>query len=214
MIAGFDPKSYLVYDQIAGRGFGPTGWGMLAATAAHLQTLRTYADRDYSDIGRKNIFVGAIPLPPSETKKTKEIVVDKTPEITPNVNVPKYVHLNHVDPREQSAYFNNRIYKNDDIKVMVKPKADVFTIIDDETKFRFFNAKLMRVEPRDIYFQVKDSVYLMHIGQSLSEAMARPLAIDLEILEEEGLFDSAWAEKELAAEKSGGVTKKKSKFGR
>jgi hypothetical protein len=204
MIPGFDPKSYLVYDQVAGRGFGPTGWGTLAATVMHLQATRTYADRDYADIGRKNIFVGAIPLPPEKEKKGL---------LKPNVDVPKYVHLIHLAPKEQTAYLHNRVYKKDDIKVMVQPKADVFTIIDDETGFRFFNAKLMKVESREIYFQVKDNVYQMHIGQSLSEAMARPLAIDLELLEVEGLFDSAWAERELAAEKNGPTTKK-GRFGR
>jgi hypothetical protein len=216
---GIDPR-VLLYDQVLIRnGFAPAGWGLLAATVMNQQLMPVPAYRDYEKIGDKNIFVGAIPVAtyiPSVTKDKGPL----PPPPEPSVNVPKYIYLIHTEPNKEEAYLHNRVYKKPfDTKVSAKASSgyDTFRIIDDDTGHVFFKAKVLRVESREVWIQIVNHVYKLHVGQSLADAIefneVREFRADLIDL---GLYDEAWAAKELESEKKDnkGKTSKKTKGGR
>jgi hypothetical protein len=197
LLPGVDPR-YLVYDGVAGRaGIGPAGWGILASAVSVQQSVPVVEGRDYARIADKNIFVGAIPLPPPP-KKTAEVVEKKTPETPPPPEfTPKFVYLTHTLPETQEFYFRNRIYEGPEIHLYAKKKGwDVFRIADEFGNYTFFKAKVLKVELRQVYFQVKRDVYKIHIGENLADAMESPIDEFWLDLEDRGLFDREWADAE------------------
>ncbi len=171
-------------------------------------------DRSYARIADKNIFVGAVPAPPiykpkPKPKEKKEDPVE-TPPPSPDVNVPAYIRLTMTVPDRQEAFLRNLIYNTREIRLIAKERSGFqeFRIIDADTDHVFFKAKVLRVDARDVHFQVFDNVYTIHIGQTLAEAMLEPLSLDrLDDLDLER--DRDWGKKEAEA-----AEKKKKSSGR
>lgn len=167
-------------------------------------------DRNYASIADKNIFVGAVPKAPTYVKpkpKPKDKVEIAEVEVQPDVNVPAFVRLTQTVPDQQEAFLRNLIYNTREIRLIAKPRSGFqeFRIIDADTDYVFFKAKVLRVDIRDVYFQVFDDVYGVHIGQSLGEAMLAPLSLErLDDLDLERDRDWGKKEKEDAAKKKKG----------
>ena len=207
---GIDP-AYLILDGIAAQtGVTPLGWGLLASTVMLKQAMPMPADRDYADIALKNIFVGAIPAPPPDKSPGSMSTGPKAPD----EDVPKYIRLVTTVPGQKTAFLRNLIYKTREMKLIAKPRSgyEIFRVTDEDGEYVFFKAKVLRVDSRDVYYQVKNQVYGIHIGQSLAEAMEYPLSIDqMDDLELNDVYDRDWAKEEMGEEN--GKTNKKRKGG-
>jgi hypothetical protein len=149
----------------------------------------TPEDRSYAKIADKNIFVGMIPYVP----KPPEFVKD----IRPDVNLPAYIRLTTTIPDKQEAYLRNVFHNPRETRISAKPNSGFqeFRIIDPQTDYIFFKGKVLKVEGREVYFQVLDDVYAIHVGQNLADAMQFPLSIErLDDLDLER--DREWGKKE------------------
>jgi hypothetical protein len=207
---GLEPK-YLLCDFLPARS-GVPSWGLIASALAFKQVkdaMPAPVYRDYADIARKNIFVGAVTIkPPAPPTVAKEA----TGPAPPPEKVPAYVRLIQTVPDLQEAYLFNRVYKSREIKVIARQRSgyEFFRITDENGEYVFFQAKALRVGPRDMYFQVKNMVYALHLGQTLDEAMRFPLTI--EEMDEMDLFDfydAAWAKEQMGNEKTKTSSKNK-----
>jgi hypothetical protein len=199
----------LVVDHIAGRSmFAPMGWGLVGNRLAVSQATPTPANRRYADIGKKNIFVGAIPL-----EKSAPVIVKKKEEKQPPGNIPRYIRLVHTVPTSQEAYLINLFYRNEELKLSANPKTgyQVRRISDDNGDFVFCFMKVLRVDTGIVYFQVKDEVYAIELGQTLDDALQEPLT-EAEMVGIGLNWDAAWAETQMGT-KGGTTPKKKGKGG-
>ena len=218
---GINPM-LLITDEIAGTSLG-INFGMVAAALQLKQTLPTLPEsRDYALIGDKNIFVGAIPYEPrplAKKEKEPDVEIAKGPE-APEENTPAYVYLTQTDPDQQTAYLRNRIYGGAERKLVVnRPGYEEFQVTDEVGSYVFFRGKILKVELRQIYFQVRNQVFTVQIGQSLAEARDYSFNRSWIDLEDEGLYDKLFEEKEMGKDKKdnkGKSTKKgsSSKTGR
>ncbi len=196
---GVDPK-YRVYDYIAGRsGLAPMGWGIIGSMVAVKKASPMPDNRKYADIARKNIFVGYIPgLGPEDSK-------DKYPG-----NIPEYIKLVQTVPTSKEAYLLNLFSRIEEMKVSADPKTGFQErrIQDDKREYVFFDMKVLRVDSGMVYFQVRNQVYSITLGQSLADAVQYPLSIermdDLDID-----WDREWAEKHMKGEDKSAKQKKK-----
>jgi len=135
--------------------------------------------------------------------------------------VPAYVRLTQTVPDQQEAYLRNLVYRTRETKLIAKAQSgyDQFKISDEFGQHVFLTAKVLRVDPRDVYFQVTNRVFKLHIGQSVREAMETGelknyLKADLQDL---GLFDEEFAklhESDGKSKTNTGTKKKGSKSGR
>ena len=126
--------------------------------------------RRYSDIARKNIFTG--PLPPVAQK-------GPSPEIAEfDESIPGFVLLDHTEPTSQEAFLITRVFRMPETRLRAKKGSgyDTFRIMNEDRTKVLVKARVMRVDQRDVYFQVKDDVYGVHIGHSIADAMRRPLS--------------------------------------
>ncbi|MSQ94603.1 MAG: hypothetical protein EXR98_08605 [Gemmataceae bacterium] len=170
-------------------------------------------NRNYATIADRNIFVGAVPgkivkAPPVKSTQTKVI---PPPLIEYEVFVPAFVRLTQTVPSQQEAFLRNLVYNTREIRVRVKPGFQEFRIVEADTDYFFFKAKVLRIDARDMHFQVFDDVYTVHIGQSLGEAMREPLSLDrLDDLDLER--DRDWGKKEIQERDKEEPSKKKGKM--
>ncbi len=208
---GFSPAPLAIDLLITSRlGYAPIDFGMIGAVLQLKQTLpQLPADRDYADIARKNIFVGAIPIPPKVIVKIKENeppppvpVVEAGPE-PPEDNIPSFVYLTQTIPSEQTAYLRNRIYRTPEMKLVAKAQSgyDTFRITDDTGDYVYFRAKVLKVELRQVFLQIKNQVYSVQIGQSLAEMKELSFNLTRIELEDLGLYDREFAAKEMEKDK-------------
>jgi hypothetical protein len=196
----------LIVDHIAGRSMlAPMGWGLIGNGLAISQATPMPANRRYADVAKKNIFVGAIPIYKTgggggvfEKKKTP--IAEKP---SPG-NIPSYIRLVHTIPTHKEAYLINLFYRNEEFKLSAKPNSgyDVKRISDDNGNYIFCFLKVLRVDTGVVYFQVKDAVFAIELGQTLDDAMQE--ALDDDELEKLGIA----ADPAFAKDK-GGATKKK-----
>jgi hypothetical protein len=121
--------------------------------------------RSYRDIARKNIFQGAPTVEKQEFYATGD-----------DIEVTRYTYLTDItlsDWRSEAWIFmrtNNR-----KTRLRVSPGFNSFLIKDDHDEVHV-NGKVVKIDSRDIYFQVGSSYYAIHVGQSFAEAMRRRLA--------------------------------------
>ena len=74
--------------------------------------------------------------------------------------------------------------------------------------------KVLRIDPRDVFFQVGDDVFAMHIGDTVAEAMKKPLDVEeVEALELTALIDADFAKETAGTGKWNGGPGKSSKKG-
>ena len=205
---GLDSK-YRVYDYIAGRtGLAPMGWGAIGSMLAVKQSTPMPLDRKYSDIARKNVFVGYIPLPTPNKKGSQ--FGDGYPG-----DIPRFIRLVHTVPTQKEAYLLNLFSRKQELKLSADPKTgyDTRKIFDEDGDYVFFNMKVLRVDSGVVYFQVQNQVYAITLGQTLADAILEPLTIErLDDLDIE--YDRAWAKKQMnSEEKSQKAPTKKKKGG-
>jgi len=140
----------------------PAGWAMLLRGQALL--LPPMPDRRYADLARVNPFVGG--RLPEEKEKKRDT---RPPDNRSNV------HLALTDHAGQKAILLAASkYKGESaIKLTTTAGHNEFEVWDGKGLLK---ARVLRVDPRDVYVQVGKAIYAFHVGQNLAEAMQRPLA--------------------------------------
>lgn len=184
----------------------------------------TPADRLYAKIPKRDIFVGALPAEivyETEKNNGKPVVIVKKPVVPPEPEetTPAYVFLTHTSPDEQIAYMRNRVYQpvgSQEIKLDARKGSgyDTFKVTDEVGSFLFFRAKLLRVEQRQVYIQIKDQVFTVGIGKSLGDMQRYGYNKSVIDLDDEGLIDLEFMKVEMAKDKQDNKGKAPVKKGR
>jgi hypothetical protein len=198
-----DDVRLIALETAAGLRGAPLGWAAapfrVAQIAIKAQVKEEQLARNYEAIAGKNVFIGAI-----------EIFEE---EYDPGLDMREFVHLTHLDPTNKEAFLRNRLTGPGEIRLRAIPRSgyDTFRIMDEEFERVQVHGKVLRIDQRDLYFQVSDFVYAFHIGQTLKEAMRWPLSLDqMDTLELTALFDDSFAEvSAVPASKKGGPAKGK-----
>jgi hypothetical protein len=127
--------------------------------------------RNYADIAKKNIFIGPVPVPPPAKVPSMEITAEE--EL-----IAEHVRLDLCDPTSQEAYLRTLIFQMRPTKLRSKAGTgyDTFRIMNEERTKVLVKARVLRIDQREVYFQVREDVYGIHIGQTIAEAMRRPLS--------------------------------------
>ena len=163
--------------------------------------------RIYADISKRNIFAGAIPPEPKKpTPPPVKPIVKEEPKPQSPGPIPAFIRLTHIIPSDKEAYFLNLFYEKDEKKISSKNNSghDTFLIASKDRTYTFFLAKVLHIEHRDVFFQVRDKAYRWHLGDTLQQAYgedgANFLSLDtLDTLDVE--LDYAWAKKETEKDK-------------
>jgi hypothetical protein len=133
----------------AGTPMGPLGPGVLAQPV-----------RQYNAIVAKNIFLGDL----SPERRGEDVAVTR------------FVHLTDVTrtDRRWEAFLYDRT-SNRKTRLRAEPGFDSFKITtgDGETVVR---GKVLQIDTRDVVFTADNKHYKLHVGQSLEEAMRRPIS--------------------------------------
>jgi hypothetical protein len=112
----------------------------------------------------------------------------------------------------------NILHKSAPLRLRSTPRSgyDTFSIRNEDRSKVLLKGKVLRIDPRDIYFQKGEDVYRFHFGQSLADAIGRPLSkTELKDLELVSLIDPEFAREEMeASKKAESKTKTTSKKGR
>jgi hypothetical protein len=182
-------------ETIAGLRRAPIGMALApwlaAKTAVRQQVAGEQLARNYSDIPLKNPFLGA-PLIFEE-------------DDSDDLDMREFIYLNHTNPGTKEAYLLNRVVKSRETRLRAVPGSgyDTFRVMNESGTKQLVRGKVLRVDQRDVYFQVEDYIFGLHIGQSLADAMKRPLtegqAEDLELT---ALFDAEFAQESVAPGKA------------
>lgn len=163
--------------------------------------------RQYADLKHRNLFVGKSPPEPPQMAEKEE---------DPGPPVPEHVRLVSTNVLAREAHLRNLLasVRTPEIRVRSIPRSgyDTFRIMDEDYSRVLVKAKVLRVDHRDVYFQVSDWIYAIHVGQTVADAMRSPLSdervVDLGL---EKLFDPNWGKEE---QKKKAPAPKKSKGGR
>jgi hypothetical protein len=214
---GVDARGAL-FDSVASHYSMPVaGLGQMFATAYFMQTKPVETSRRYADMTKRNIFVGLTPK--IEIVKEKVEIDTTTPPPRSPGPIPRYVRLVGIETTKGEAHYLNLFYKKDERKISEKENSgyNTFLIAADDLSYTFFLGKVLKVDNRDVFFQVKDKVYRWHLGDSLESAYGEDgvnfLTRDyLDVVDVEP--DFAWGRKELEKEKAKDVPKKKFGKGR
>jgi hypothetical protein len=171
-------------------GLAIGSWAVARVAVKNLVASEEMLARNYNDIPNRNIFSGPQPPPPVEIEEEK---VDE-------LDVPSHVYLVHTHASANEAFLRNNIYRAAEIKL--RPKSggyQIFQIFNEDRDLVLIRAKALRVDQRDMYFQVGEEIYGIHLGQSLKQAMRRPLSSDqVEELQLTNLYDEDFAQEDTA----------------
>lgn len=187
----------LMLDSLAALRRAPVGlammpWGVSMVTTHALVPSEDQWTRDYTDIAKRNLFVGGVAI--FREKKTDSPDGEGITDLRP------YVRLVQTDPLTQEAFLRNIAFAGKDIRLRPKKYSgfDTFRIKNEDKSRDVVTGKVMRVDQRDVFFQVAESVYRIHIGQSIAEAMRRAISDDeMEYLELTSLYDPEFARKAM-----------------
>ncbi len=129
--------------------------------------------RHYDDIALKNIFTGPVPAlagPPAAP--------DLTMLTSEEEAIPEHVRLVSTEPTSQEAFLRTLIFQMPETRIRSKAGSgyDTFRIMNEERTKVLVKARVLRIDQRDVYFQVRDDVFNIHIGQTIADAMRRPLS--------------------------------------
>lgn len=183
----------------------PTGltlgpWAVARVAVQKLVEKEEMLARNYAEIPNRNIFTGKLP----------EVALETDPDPVDELDVPAHTYLVQASPTLNEAFLKINIYKAPEIRV--RPKSggyQIFQIKNEDYDLVLVRGKALRVDQRDLYFQVGEDIYRIHLGQSLKQAMRQPLSSDeLEELALTSLYDEEFAQaKDTPAKKKGGPTK-------
>jgi hypothetical protein len=207
---GVDLRGAL-FDSLSSHYNMPTaGLGQMFATMYYNQMKQPETSRRYADMTKRNIFIG----------ETVKIIVDPPPPEPPPPPtpikspgpIPQYVRLVGIETNRGEAHYLNLFYRKDERKISEKENSgyNTFLIASDDKTYTFLYGKVLKVEHRDVFFQVKDKVYKWHLGDTLAAAWGdnglNYLSLDfLDAADVEP--DFAWGKKEL--EKDAEIAKTK-----
>ncbi len=193
------PDMRLVFlESVAALRRAPTGLalGPWVASKEALKAMvakETLLARNYLDIPRKDPFAGAAPALP--------FVALADPDVRAHVRLV----MTNVSGNE--AYLRNFFFHEPEIKV--RPKSlgyQTFALRSEDHERVLLKGKALRVDQRELYFQVGEDIYGIHIGQTLKEAMRRPLsATELDQLDLTSLYDEDFANQSMSAAPPKGV---------
>lgn len=153
--------------------------------------------RNLGEMALRNPFVGLLPTPPPPPKP-KVVVkqpVEPPVELGPTGPDPReYIKIEQINP-PQEAFLRNYLFRASDIRIRSTPMSgyDTFRVWDEDRERVLVQAKVLRIDPRDVYFQVNDEAFGMHFGQTMAAAMARPLS-EFELDRLDLKIDAAFAE--------------------
>jgi hypothetical protein len=182
---------------------GPTG-----PVAYEIMISESGYRRQYGQIAIKNIFSGRVPLPKYNPDDAAPAVEDNDP-----LPVHEYVRLDMTDPDGREAYLRNLVFKTAPIKLRTASWSgyDTFRIKSEFGTRILVKGKVVRITQRDVYFQVREDMYAIHLGQSVADAMRHRLtasemrALDLTVDEAWGAAEQKEYLQELAkSRKKGG----------
>jgi hypothetical protein len=166
LLPGIEPR-LLVIDTLTALRRGPSGlglalWGAGPTGPVGPRTLAVPA-RDYLAILHKDVFMG-----PSTSNRSEE------------VEVVRQVFLNSITDNGKGfeAGLYDR-YNNDRQRIMVSTGFDTFRVFKDGEAL--VRGKVVRIDEKDVLVQVEGKYYNMHIGQSLGEALSKPVATKEEV---------------------------------
>ena len=180
---------------------GPTGIALLpwvvGPTGPYARQALAMASgyRQYKDLDRKNIFRGGeAPIKPKES-------ATEDPDNLPDdgIDVAEYIRLDTADPDNREAYFRNLVFKAGPIRLRSTSWSgyNTFRVQNEWRTKTLFTGKVLRIDQRDVYFQIKEDVFAIHLGQSLGEVLCKPLLeSQMERLGLTKLYDKAWGEKQ------------------
>jgi hypothetical protein len=170
VVNGAEVRSYLLFvdprlmvaDAVAGLAGGPVGLGAALWEAGPggklAPTPLARSERSYADIAGKNVFYPAA----AEEKK-------------PDVDVARFVYLTDItrDDRRSQAFLYDR-YNNRTTRLRASRGFDSFRVVDENGK-PIVRGKVVRMTERDVYFEADEKFYVIHVGESLDEALRKPL---------------------------------------
>ncbi len=193
-------------------GRGPTSLGLLpwvigpTGPFARQALAMESGYRRYSDMARKNIFRGGIP---PQKEQGEEDMVD--PDV--DFDVLDYVRLDTADPDNGEAYLRNLVFKLRPIRLRQSKWSgfNTFSVYTGELRSHaLMTGKVLRIEQRDVYFQVLDNIYCIHLGQTMHEAMWR--SVSYEVRDRLKLrMDEVWAAQQRREHEQQQVALKKKK---
>src|SRR5262249_18316926 len=158
----------------------------------------------YGDVWRKNIFRGG--EPPADQP-------EEEPELIDTVEVTDYIRLDMTDVENREAWLRNLVFKEKPIRLRARAYSgfDTFRLLNEWKNKTVVKGKVLRIDQRDVWFQVQEEVYGIHLGQSMRDAMRRPLSEEeMELRSLTKLYDAEWAAKE-AKEAAQSLAKAKTK---
>src|SRR5262249_10237098 len=91
------------------------------------------------------------------------------------VEVTEFVHLTDISqgPRRSEAWLYNRL-TNKRTRLRAERGFDRFVVVDEKGDTRC-QGTVIRMDDRDVIFKVKDNYYSIHVGQTLEDALKKPL---------------------------------------
>lgn len=172
VVNGAEVRSYLpfidrrlmVLDTVSNLRGGPLGLGLglweVGPGGKLAPTPLARSEGRYADIPGKNIF-----YPAAEEQ-----------EKGPSVDVARFVYLTDItqDDRRSQAFLYDR-YNNRSTRLRASRGFDSFRVVDDQGK-TVARGKILRMTERDVYFEADEKYYVIHVGQSLDEALRNPLS--------------------------------------
>ncbi|MCI0680645.1 MAG: hypothetical protein L0Y71_00960 [Gemmataceae bacterium] len=180
-------------------GLAIGSWAVARVAVKNAVATEELLARNYSDIPNRNVFTG--PLPPP-------VVEEDTP--VDDLDVLAHTYLVQTSPTVDEAFLRIYIYRAPEIRV--RPKSggyQIFRIFNEDRDLVVVRGKALRVDQRDLYFQVGEDIYAVHLGQSLKQAMRWPLSTDrIEELALTDLYDEEFAEASATTETAAPAKKK------
>ncbi|HEV3262771.1 MAG TPA: hypothetical protein VG013_38400 [Gemmataceae bacterium] len=174
IVAGSDPRPqllpnidarYLVTEAAAALPQGPTGLALAAWAAGPTGPLGpgtlALKQRHYAAIAAKNVFFGR----PEVQRRDGEYT-----EMT------QFWYLTDITGYDHGlqGWLYERTKKDHRTRLRASAGFDRFRIIGDDGEVQL-EGKVVCIHERDIVFQAKDKYYVLHVGQSLQEALAKSL---------------------------------------
>lgn len=173
-------------------------------------------NRTYTEVALRNPFLGAQPPPPPPPVAVKKdpppppVEVVEEPPAGPDPR--EFIRIDTIVPTSNEAFLRNMLYKAPPLRLRSTPMSgyDTFRITNEDRSRVFVKGKVLRIDARDIFFQVAEDVYRFHFGQTLAEAMIRPLNdAQLEEFQLTALVDADFAKQDADEKKAKASTKTK-----
>lgn len=129
-------------------------------------------DRLYSsDMKERNPFIGLVPVKITEPEPPKP-----PPVIAKGPDPREYILIDTITYSSGEANLRNKLF-NTKLRLQTSSKQgyNTFRITNEDGDHTWVKGKVLKIDPRDVYFQVGEEVFGFHFGQSMADAMSHPL---------------------------------------